>query len=54
MLPVILLVILGRIAPDMVYPLFHTPAGGLMLAVAVALELAGVFFIRKITRIEAA
>ncbi len=51
-LPVILILVLSRIAPDMIYPLFHTFAGILMLTGAVTLELIGVFFIKRITTVD--
>ncbi len=52
LLPVILLVILSRIAPDMIEPLFHTFAGIMMLVGAFVLELLGMFFIKRITTID--
>jgi len=51
-LPVVLLIVLNWLAPDMVYPLFHTGAGLLILACVVLLECMGAFFIRKITTID--
>ena len=52
LLPAVLIVVLSKIAPDMIYPLFHTIEGFVMLAGAVILEGLGVFFIKRITTID--
>jgi len=52
LLPLALLLILSRIAPDMVSQLFNSVYGNLMLAGVIILEGLGIYFIRKITRIE--
>ena len=52
LLPAVLIVVLSKIAPDMIYPLFHTFEGLMMLAGAVILEGIGIFFIKRITTID--
>lgn len=51
-LPVLLLIALDRLEPDIMTPLWHTPAGWTVLAVLGGLETAGVLLIRRIVRID--
>ncbi|PJB27877.1 hypothetical protein CO111_03040 [Candidatus Desantisbacteria bacterium CG_4_9_14_3_um_filter_50_7] len=51
-LPVILCFVILAVDPGYTMPLFRRPLGWAMIAAACGLEFLGVFFIRKITRIE--
>ncbi len=52
LLPVALLIIFWFLDPKLIYPLFHSQGGFILLSVAAALEAAGIYFIAKITNIE--
>ena len=52
LLPVIMLFVLGWLAPEMTSPLFTTFEGILMLVAAFAMELLGAYFIIRITSID--
>jgi tight adherence protein B len=51
--PVALLMVMGAVDPGFVRPLFTTPAGLLLLGVAVVLEALGALAIRAVVRVEA-
>lgn len=52
-LPPALLVAMQALDPDLVAPLFHTTTGWAILALAVLLEAAGLFLLRKMTEVRA-
>lgn len=52
LLPVLLGAILSWVEPELMYPVFHTPAGWGILAIVAVLELIGFYLIRKIITID--
>ncbi len=52
LLPAGLLTVFWLLDPVLIYPLFHSVSGFVLLLVAAALEAAGIYFISKITNIE--
>jgi len=53
LLPVIMLAVLGWLAPEMISPLFCTIKGIIMLIVALVMELTGAYFIIRLTSLNA-
>jgi len=51
-LPVLLSIALFFIDPQLIYPMFHTVPGLLLAGLAAAMELTGMFLIRKIINVE--
>jgi len=52
LLPAVLAAVLDRLDPDSMALLWHTPAGWAVLSVVLALEFAGILFIRRIIDIQ--
>jgi tight adherence protein B len=52
LMPVVLLVVVSAVDPEFLSPLLHTPAGLVLLGVAVVLEVIGAVAIRAVVRVE--
>jgi tight adherence protein B len=52
LMPVVLLIVVSAVDPEFLAPLLHTPAGLVLLGVAIVLELIGAVAIRAVVRVE--